>query len=130
MSTASMVFTLEELWLLQACIRHEVQQREGWQYPPASLELNQQISEAFVFCAENQVDEAALLLSRAECLAIDYCVRQDLKSPNGVPLGRNILMKSFVVRREIVDGTMPTVPEPTQPSAAEVREQLKQVEQE
>lgn len=130
MSTASVIFSIEELWLLQACIRHEIQQAEQWQNPPASLELNDEVANAILFCLEHDAPEAAIVLSRAKCLAIDYSVRQDLKSPNGVPVGRNILVKSFLARREIAEGYTPTSPEPAQPSASEVREQLRQLEQE
>jgi hypothetical protein len=130
MSTASVIFNIEELWLLQACIRHEIQQAEQWHNPPASLDLNDDIANAIVFCLENDAPEAAIVLDRAKCLAVDYCVRQDLKSPNGVPVGRNILLKSFLARREIAEGNMPISPEPAQPSALEVREQLRHLEQE
>src|SRR4051794_4919184 len=42
-NTASEVFTVEELWLLQSVIRHEVPQLDQWDFPPASLDLNDQI---------------------------------------------------------------------------------------
>ncbi|MCC7366421.1 MAG: hypothetical protein IT303_18840 [Dehalococcoidia bacterium] len=125
--TATAVFTCEELWLLQGVIRHEVAQGEQWRYPPASLDLNDQIAESLLRCADLGIDEAALVLSLADALAIDYCVPQSAKSPSGVPIGKNILMKSFRVRREIELGSEPETEEPgTTPSASEVQERLRQ----
>jgi hypothetical protein len=45
--TASAIFTIDELWLLQSVIRHEALQMDAWRFPPASLALNTQIAESF-----------------------------------------------------------------------------------
>ncbi|SRR5690606_4517020 len=125
--TATVVFTCEELWLLQSVIRHEVPQQEQWRYPPASLELNDQIAEALLLCEEHGLDEAALLLTMEHALVIDYCVPQSAKSPSGLPIGKNILMKSFAVRREIQQGLSATAEEPGSLSASEIRERLRRI---
>jgi hypothetical protein len=125
--TATVVFSLEELWILQSVVRHEVPQRDQWQYPPAGLELNDQIAQAILFCVENGQSDSAVILSRGDCLVIDYCVRADMKSPSGLPIGKNILLKSFAARREIAEGPTPIAAEPEQPSLAEVAERLREL---
>ncbi|MGE5596052.1 MAG: hypothetical protein ACM3S1_08465 [Hyphomicrobiales bacterium] len=125
--TATAVFTCEELWLLQSVIRHEVGQQEQWRYPPASLELNDQIAESLLRCEELGLDEAALVLRMQDALVIDYCVPQSAKSPSGVPIGKNILMKSFRVRQAIEAGFDATAEEPGTPTASEVQERLRQI---
>jgi hypothetical protein len=125
--TVTAVFTCEELWLLQSVIRHEVAQQEQWKFPPASLELNDMVAESLLRCEEFGIDEAALLLNMEQALVIDYCVPQSAKSPSGVPIGKNILLKSFMVRREIEQGLSATAEEPGSPSASEVQERLRQI---
>ncbi len=123
--TASAVFTVEELWMLQSAIRHEVAQQEQWKFPPASLDLNDQIAECLLRCQEYSLSESALLLSRGDCLVIDYCVPQTAKSPAGVPVGKNILLKSFRARKQIFEGDSPDAEEPSTPTAADVFEQMR-----
>lgn len=127
-STASALFTLEELWLLQSVIRHELAQGDQWKFPPASLELNDQVADALVLCEEHKLGEAALILSRGDCLVIDYCTPQSARSVAGVPIGRNVLLKSFIARRAIEDGPAPMAAEPAQPTAGEVRETLRRMQ--
>lgn len=123
--TASQVFTVEELWLMQSVIRHEMPQIDQWKFPPASLDFNDQIAQALVFCDENGVGEAALILSRGDCLTLDYCVPQGAKSAAGVPIGKHILMKSFRSRRTIEDQQFLSADEPAQMTSGEVREHLR-----
>lgn len=125
--TATAVFTLEELWLLQSVIRHEVAQQEQWHYPPASLELNDQVAESILRCEELGLEEAALVLTMQQALVIDYCVPQSAKSPSGIPIGKNILMKSFRVRKALEEGDDPDAEEPGTPNATEVQERLRQM---
>jgi hypothetical protein len=126
--TATAVFTCEELWLLQSVVRHEVAQGEQWRYAPASLDLNDQVAESLLRCEELGIDEAALILTMPDVLVIDYCVPQSAKSPSGTPIGKNILMKSFRVRKEIQEGTpQEMVEEPGAPTASEVQERLRQI---
>ena len=124
-STASEVFTLEELWLLQSVIRHELPQDEQWDFPPASLDLNDQIAQALILCDESGFGEAALILSRGDCLVLDYCVPQAAKSISGLAIGKQVLLKSFRARRAIESFFLPSADEPTQPTAGEVREHLR-----
>ena len=124
--TASEVFACEELWLLQSSIRHEIPQGEQWRFPPSSLDLNAQIAEALLLCDENHLTEAALVLSRADCLAIDYCVPQMAKSPSGAPIGKVVLLKSYRARRAIDGGLQGhDADEPVQLTPGEVREHLR-----
>jgi hypothetical protein len=126
--TASALFTIEELWLLQSAIRHEVAQGDTWKFPPASIELNDQIADALVLCEENRLDDAALLLTRGDCLVIDYCVPQTAKSAAGVPIGKNVLLKSFKARRIIEQGDSPFSEEPAQLTPGEVKESLRRMQ--
>ena len=102
--TVSVLFSLDELWLLQACVRHELAQAEQWKFPPASLALNDAVAGAILFCEEQTCHEAAVLLNRHDCLVIDYNVPSTAKDPNGKPIGRAVLLKSFRARRELEDG--------------------------
>jgi hypothetical protein len=118
--TTSGLFTSDELWLLQSVIRHEIAQMEGWKAPPASAALNEQIAEALLFCAENNVNEAAVLLTMRDCLAIDYCVPQAAKSPAGAPIGRMVLLKSYRARAELEQHWHETAEEPVPPTHDEI----------
>jgi hypothetical protein len=128
--TASVLFTVEELWMLQSAIRHEITQGDTWKYPPASLELNDQVAESLLRCQDLGLAESALVLTRGDCLVIDYCTPQGAKTPSGAPIGKQILLKSFLARKQVLEGTSPTVEEPLAPSAAEVRERLRNRQEE
>src|SRR5579871_2500573 len=91
--TVPLVVSVAELWLLQRCIRHEIQGQETWKFPPAGVELNDQIATALLFCSEQNVGEAALQLSWGDLLAIDFAVPADAKDVNGRPIGRELLLK-------------------------------------
>jgi hypothetical protein len=106
--TTPVAFTLEELWLLQGCIRHEVPQQESWRMPPASLALNDAIAEGILFCTDGKEDEAAVLLSMADCLAIDATVPSGARNVDGLPIGRSVLLKSFRARQFLALGELPT----------------------
>lgn len=104
--TVSVLFTLDELWLLQALVRHvdaHYPPEAKWLFPPYSLELNDQIASSILLCTETDAPDAPLLLSRGDCLLIDFCVQSSAKDVNGVPIGRNILLKSFAARRDLSD---------------------------
>lgn len=119
---------MEELWLLQSVVRHEVPQVDQWNFPPASVDLNDQIAEAIVLCDENGLNEAALLLARGDTLVIDYCVPQSAKSIAGVGIGKSILLKSFRARKALETNEMPSAEEPAQPTVGEVRDHLRQMQ--
>jgi len=96
------VFTVEELWLLQDAIRHETpNQEEEWIRPPSDLDFNNEIALALVVCYRHQLPEYTLMLSMGDCLAIDYTVAQDAKTPEGAD-GRVVLFKSFEARRRLL----------------------------
>ena len=124
--TASVVFTVEELWLLQSCVRHEAAQMDAWRFPPASLALNDEIADALVRCDDCGLTEAALLLTRADCLAIDHTVPQTAKSAAGVAVGKSTLMKSFRARRDIDEGLRPPVAVDGEPEQAELDARLEE----
>jgi hypothetical protein len=124
--TVSTLFTLDELWLLEGVIRHEHEGQDLWHFPYANLDLNDQISTAILFCTENKEVEAPLLLSRGDCLILSYCVQSGMKDPNGVLLGKSILIKSFTARRALRDGALETGTEPSAPSVPEIKAALEQ----
>lgn len=105
-------FTIEEMWLLQSVIRHEMQNGEGWKFPPASLELNDQIARALLMCSEQGLQSAFLELSRGDCLAIDYLVPNTAKSANGTMIGKSVLLKSYKARAQTSDWFVATAEEP------------------
>jgi hypothetical protein len=123
--SASVVFTCDELWLLQRCIRHEVPQQETWKFPPASIEFNDQIAAALLLCATYGLGEAALRLSWGDLLAIDYTVPPDAKDVNGRPIGRNLLLKSYAARAQLRRAyPMVEVPESANLDKAELQRRL------
>ena len=105
-------FSLEELWLLQSRVRHELAEVDRWHSPPVSLSLNQQIASGIVFCDETKAGEATLLLSLGDCLCIDFNVSQADRSPAGVGIGRSILLKTFRTRRTLAGEDLPDADEP------------------
>lgn len=114
-------FSRDELWLLRSVIRHEQQGIETWKFPPASRDLNARIAEALLFCEDQREPQAMLELSLGDTFAIDYCVPQEAKDVNSVPLGKNILLKAFRARAEIEAGPLAMADEPEDaPSVAEV----------
>ena len=124
--TTCQVFTVEELWLLQAVIRHEMAQQDSWRFPPVSASLNDEIADALVRCDEAGLGEAALELTRADCLAIDHCVPQGAKSVSGLPIGKTVLMKSFRARRDIDEGHHSLAAEPDTLSREDIATKLDQ----
>jgi hypothetical protein len=127
--TAPVVFTLDELWLLRSVVRHEMASQETWKFPPASLDLNDRIAEAILFCHEHEVDEAALMLTRGDTLILDYVVPQDAKSARGIPLGVPILLKTFAARRALEeDQLVAEDDEPDRPSEEQIHAALDRAE--
>lgn len=130
--TVSVLFTLDELWIMREVVRHEHENQERWLFPPAGLELNDQIADAILFCIEDNEPEAPLLLSRGDCLIIDCCVNLTMKDKDGLPLGKNILIKSFAARRALRDGALETgteVPSPW-PPVSEIKTALQERKEE
>ncbi len=123
--TVPIVVSVAELWLLQRCIRHEVLGQETWKFPPASVELNDQIAAALLFCSEQNVGEAALQLSWGDLLAIDFAVPADAKDVNGRPIGRELLLKSFAARAALRRPyPLPDAEEVAEPSRTELHQRL------
>ena len=98
--TRAVNFTLPELWLLHAFVRHEMPQQEQWKLPPADEDLNEQIAMAIESCESLGLSDYTLLLTRHQLLVIDYLVRYDFKTPEGAR-GKDILLKTFRARREL-----------------------------
>lgn len=96
------IFTLQELWLLQGKVRHDTAHREQWTVPPANQELNTQVAMAILLCEENGVLDACLELSFEDCLLLDYVIPQEAKDSDGHQLGRPVLRKSFLARRRLL----------------------------
>lgn len=126
MNSASVEFTWDELWLLQSVIRHEMQGQEMWKFPPASLDLNDQVARALIFCDESAVTSAFLELTRGDTLAIDYFVPNTAKDANGKLIGKTVLLKSFQARAKLADWF---AAEAEEPSAHLIQEKLAEWQQ-
>lgn len=118
------IFSLDELWVLQRYVRHECPDREKWKFPPASLELNEQVTDAIRFCAETGTEDAALLLSKGDCLLLDMVVPQDAKTTKGVLAGPSILLRAYGVRHALTEDTE-TTPEPEGQDVSQTKERLR-----
>lgn len=112
----SKVFALNELWLLHRVIRHELPGQEQMKFPYYNLDLNDQIVETILRCEELNLREAALILTRGDCLAIDAMVNVDMKDQYGKPLGKDILLKVFAARRDLAGGPVATADESEVPT--------------
>ena len=121
MNSAAVQFERAELWLLQSVIRHEMQGQEMWKFPPASLDLNDQIAKALLFCDEPGEPSAFLELTRGDTLCIDFCVPNTAKDANGKPIGQNVLMKSFRARAKIAEWF---AAEADEPDAVSIQDKL------
>lgn len=99
--TVTVRFTSSELWLLQIVVRHEILGMAAWKNPPAGQALNDAICEAILFCEDTGATEAFLMLNWSDCLAIDFLVPSQAKDVNGVPVGRDILLKTYRARAEL-----------------------------
>lgn len=93
-------FTLAELWLLHDFVRHECPEMERWRFPPADLELNEEIALAIEACVSDGLEEYTLDLTRHQLLVIDYLIRHDYKTGQ-LAKERDILHKVFQARREM-----------------------------
>jgi hypothetical protein len=123
--TVAVTFTNDELWLLQRCIRHEMPQQDVWKYPPASVELNDQIASGILLCAQYNVGDVTLQLSWGDLLAIDFTVPADAKDVNGRPIGRNVLLKSYAARAELRRAyPLPEVALTEEPRKIEIEQRL------
>ncbi len=87
-------FSIAELWLLDACVRHEIDGQDRWKFPPASKELTIEIALAINACVEGKLNEYTLLLSTGDLLVLDYNIRQGHKNMEGAR-GQDILLKVF-----------------------------------
>ena len=126
MNEVGVTFTLDQLWALNDLIRHESSDGRAWAAPPVSLALNEKVADAILVCEESKpfpesqqsptnlptITEYTIELSHGDCLCIDYNVRQGMKSANGLPIGKQILLKAFAARREITDGFVAVAVEP------------------
>lgn len=118
------VFTLDELWLLHAVVRHEAAIPWQGKWPTTSVELNDTICSAIFLCEDQKLTEATLILSRGDCFLMDATVPQDAKSAGGVLLGKSILMKTFKVRERIAGALEADAIEPKVLSADEIHEAM------
>ena len=94
MEEVACTFSIAELWLLDSCVRHEIDGQDRWKFPPASKELTIEIALAINACVEGKLDEYTLLLSTGDLLVIDYNIRQGHKNMEGAR-GQDILLKVF-----------------------------------
>ena len=101
--TVSIDLTLEELWLMHSVIRHDIARSVDWSFPPSSISLSDKIAEAILFCEEFGETQAALQVTRHDCLIIDACVPDNAKSVDGWSIGRSIQIIQFAARRALRD---------------------------
>lgn len=95
-------FTKEELEYLHTVIRHEVPDAERqWKFPPALLDLNEQIAFALETCWSDNFESVVMSLSKGDLLAIDYSANLNARTPGGVAVGRNVLHKVFTARKQL-----------------------------
>ena len=111
-TSTPVTFTADELWLLQGVVRHEMPQGDTWKFPPASVDLNDQIADVLIACIDAGLREATLSLTRGDLLLLDFVVPQSATSPIGTKLGREILLKSFRARRALSGDELPNAAEP------------------
>ncbi len=102
-STIGVQFTEAELWMFHAFVRHDRERINKEQYPIVSTELNEQIVFALLACANSEIKEYTLLISLGHILLLDWCIRDDMKSPAGAN-GKEILLKIFQARADLVYG--------------------------
>ena len=126
MNEVGVTFSLDQLWALNDLIRHESSDGRAWAFPSVSLSLNEKVADAILICEESRpfpesqpsatnqpsITEYTIELSHGDCLCIDYNVRQGMKSPGGVLIGKQILLKAFAARRELLPGFVATAQEP------------------
>ena len=105
-------FSIAELWLLQGVIRHELAAQGTWKFPPASIELNDQVAAAILRCYDHDVPTAFLELTRGDTLAIDFLVPNTAKDQSGVMIGKAVLLKSFKARADLAEWFAATAEEP------------------
>lgn len=90
--------TLDELWYCHSVCKHEHPNMDNWRFPPASMKLNSELSNAILFCEENKETNYFLSVTLGDLLVLDYQVRADAKTAAGILIGKNILKKVFKVR--------------------------------
>ncbi len=123
MNAVSVQFSLEELWYMRSRVRHVVPNEEQWRsWPPASLELNEEICNAILVMEESieqakgiggePIREYSLSLSKGDCLLLDFVIDQDAATGTGSRIGKSILLKVMKARRELAGGPVATVQEP------------------
>ncbi len=100
MKTQTILFTLEELWLIRGVVRHEIPGHDQWHLPPANYKLNQQVAESIALCTLYKQQEWALFLDEAELVVLDATIPQDAKNADGVAIGKQILVKVCLARLE------------------------------
>lgn len=100
--TVRVEFSLPELWLMRGTVRHAIANEDQWKgYPPANVDLNDQIAAAILRCEEYNIGVTTLDLSRGDCLVIDFNVNQDAKDREGNEIGKELLLKTFKARKQL-----------------------------
>ncbi len=104
MDSIPIVFTLEELWMLNDFVRHDEERgEEKVKYPNVSTKLNEGIALAIYSCETYGHKDYTLNLDYAEILVIDNHIRRDMKTKGGAN-GQEILMKVYKARSEFSAG--------------------------
>ena len=119
MDVVSVVFSLSELWVMQTFVRHESGSQWMGSWPNTSVDLNDAIAEAILFCTEYGQSEAPILLKKGDCYLLDSVVPAGAKDTEGRLVGRPILLKTYAARAGLRDRFEATAEEPEQPSPEE-----------
>jgi hypothetical protein len=120
---ASIEFSIQELWLIRAVVRHESSPAWQGKWPTYNLELNDQVAEAILLCTDEKQDGASLMVTQGDLYLLDAMVPQDAKDAAGKPIGKDILLKTFRARRELSGGERATAEDP---DVAEQRTRLEE----
>ena len=101
--TVPCTFTVAEIWLLLAVVKHEIAEINRWRFPPANRELVEELALAALACEDSKIKEYTLMLSEGDCLLIHYNVQPDMKTLEGA-VGKQILLKTFRALSELAYG--------------------------
>ena len=101
--SASIEFTLAELWMLHDVVRHDQDAISRKRWPVVATALNDDVALAILACEDGGLKAYTLELTRGDVLLLDFHVRRDMKTPEGAR-GMDILLKLFRARRDMLFG--------------------------
>ncbi len=103
MESREVSFTAAEILLLNDLIKHEVPQMELWSWPPADIELSDQLLLAVEATAVSKAQDCILTLGRRDVVIINYHVSSTMREADGTAIGLHIICKVARTLRELTD---------------------------